>query len=60
MNFDDLAAPLVVLKECVDLLLVVAVLDEELLDPVVVKEVFLPHAEDFKGLYFGHKSSLDS
>lgn len=60
MNFDDLASPLVVLKECVDLLLVVAVLDEELLDTVVVKEVFLPHAEDFKGLYFGHKSSLDS
>ena len=60
MDFYDLTAVFDVLNVGVETLALVAVLCQEILDLLVVKEFFLDHAKNLEGLLLCDKASLNA
>ena len=60
LNLNFFPSFFVALNDRIESVLFVIVLREEPLDHLVVKEVWLLHAEDFERLFLGYKSSADS
>ena len=60
MDFDDLTTVFVILDEGVESFGFLAMLRQELLNVLVVKQILLCQSKNLESLLFGHESTLDS